>query len=73
MVRRVITLVTVALVMAAMMVFAGPASAQGGGCKDFGQNVAGLAQSNGSGFGQAASGSAPLNDTVEAEQQANCG
>ena len=73
MVRRVITLVTVALVMAAMMVFVGPASAQGGGCKDFGQNVAGLAQSNGSGFGQAASGSAPLNDTVEAEQQANCG
>ena len=73
MVRRVITLVTVALVMAAMMVFAGPASAQGGGCKAFGQNVAGLAQSNGSGFGQAASGSAPLNDTVEAEQQANCG
>ncbi len=75
MVRRVITLVTVAAMMAAMMVvvFVGPASAQGGGCKDFGQNVAGLAQSNGSGFGQAASGSAPLNDTVEAEQQANCG
>jgi hypothetical protein len=74
MVRRVITLLTVALVMAAMMVvFVGPASAQGGGCKDFGENVAGLAQSNGSGFGQAASGSAPLNDTVEAEQQANCG
>ena len=39
MVRRVITLVTVALVMAAMMVFAGPASAQGGGCKAFGQSV----------------------------------
>ena len=73
MVRRVITLLTVAAMMAAMVVFAGPASAQGGGCKAFGQNVAGLAQSNGSGFGQAASGSAPLNDTVEAEQQANCG
>ena len=38
MVRRVITL-TVALVMAAMMVFARPASAQGGGCKAFGQSV----------------------------------
>jgi hypothetical protein len=74
MVRRVITLLTVALVMVAMMVvFVGPASAQGGGCKAFGENVAGLAQSNGSGFGQAASGNAPLNDTVEAEQQANCG
>jgi hypothetical protein len=35
MVRRVITLVTVALVMAAMMVFAGPASAQGGWLQGF--------------------------------------
>lgn len=37
--RRIITLVTVALVMALMVVFAGPASAQGG-CKAFGQGIA---------------------------------
>jgi hypothetical protein len=72
MVRRFITLLTVAAMMAAMMVFAGPASAQGGGCKEFGQNVAGLAKANKSGFGQVTSERAPANDTVE-EEQAACG
>ena len=47
-------------------------SAQGG-CKAFGQNIAGLATTLGSVFGQTASGSAPLNNTVQQEQQAFCG
>ena len=37
--RRIVMLLTVALVMGAMMVLAGPASAQGG-CQDFGLFVA---------------------------------
>ena len=69
--KRISLLLVVSAVMAAMLVFAGPASAQGG-CKAFGQNVAFLATSLGEGFGQAAAGSAPLNDTVEQEQTALC-
>lgn len=69
--KRLVLLFTVSLVVAAMLVFAGPASAQGG-CKAFGQNIAGLATNLGPLFGQTASGSAPLNDTVEQEQQALC-
>ncbi len=73
-IRRVVVLLTVAAMMAAMVVFAGPASAQEGrGCKAFGQNIATLAQNLGGTFGQFTSANAPLNDTVEAEQKALCG
>jgi hypothetical protein len=48
------------------------ASAQGG-CKAFGKNIAGLATMLGPEFGQTASESAPLDDTVELEQQTLCG
>jgi hypothetical protein len=41
--KRIITLVTVAAMLAAMLVVAGPASAQGG-CKEFGAATASLAQ-----------------------------
>ena len=54
-----------------MLMFAGPASAQGG-CKAFGQNISGLATTLGPVFGQTTSGSTPLNDTVEQEQQRFC-
>ena len=66
-----VLLFTVSMVVAAVLVFAGPASAQGG-CKAFGQNIAPLATTLGSVFGQTASGSAPVNDTVEQDQQALC-
>ena len=67
--KRLVLLITVSMVVvAAMLVFAGPASAQEG-CKDFGQNIAGLATSLGPSFGQTASGSAPLNDTVAQEHR----
>jgi hypothetical protein len=69
--RRILLMLTVAAVMAAMLVFAGPASAQGG-CKAFGQNIAGLATSLGNVFGQTAAAGAPLNDTVETEQARLC-
>ncbi len=69
--KRIGLLLVVSAFMAAMLAFAGPASAQGG-CKAFGQNIAFLATSLGEGFGQAAAGSAPLNDTVEQEQTALC-
>jgi hypothetical protein len=62
----------VSAIVAAMLMFAGPASAQGGG-KAFGKNIAVLATMLSPEFGQAASGSAPLNDTVEQEQQTFCG
>ncbi len=71
-VKRLVLLFVVSMVVAAMLVFASPASAQGG-CKAFGQNIAGLAKALGPIFGQTASESAPLNDTVEQEQQALCG
>jgi hypothetical protein len=70
--RRLVLLLAVSAVFAAMLMYTGPASAQGG-CKAFGENIAGLAKSFGPVFGEMASGSAPLNDTVEQEQQAFCG
>ena len=69
--RRILLMLTVAAVMAAMLVFTGPASAQGG-CKAFGQNIAGLATSLGKVFGQTAAAGTPLNDTVETEQAGLC-
>jgi hypothetical protein len=69
--RRLVLLLTVSAIAAAILMFAGPASAQGG-CKDFGRNIAGLATTLGPVFGQTASGTAPLNDTVEDEQRAFC-
>jgi hypothetical protein len=70
--RRPVLLLVVSTIFAAMLVFAGPASAQGG-CQDFGQNIAGLATTYGPVFGETASGSAPLYDTVEEEQETLCG
>jgi hypothetical protein len=70
--RRIVLLLAVSAIVAAMLVFTGPASAQGG-CKAFGHNISGLATTLGPVFGQTASGSAPLNDTVEEEQQTLCG
>jgi hypothetical protein len=70
--RRLVLLLAVSAIVAAMLMFAGPASAQGG-CKAFGKNIAGLATMLGPEFGQTASGSAPLDDTVELEQQTLCG
>ena len=69
--RRLVLLLVVSAIFAAMLVFAGSASAQGG-CKAFGQNIGVLATTFGPLFGEMASGSAPLNDTVEQEQQAFC-
>ena len=71
--KRIVMLAVVSSIVLMMLTFAGPASAQGGGCAAFGQNVATLGQSLGGTFGQVASAGAPLNDTVEAEQQALCG
>ena len=70
--RRLVLLLAVSAIVAAMLMFAGPASAQRG-CKAFGQNIACLATTLGPVFGQTASGSAPLNVTVQQEQQAFCG
>jgi hypothetical protein len=69
--RRLVLLLAVSAIVAAMLMFAGPASAQGG-CKAFGQNISGLATMLGPVFGQSASGNAPLNGTVEQEQQTFC-
>ena len=55
--RRFMVLVTVVLLMAAMLVFAGPASAQAG-CQDFGLFAAANAPHSG------APAFAPLNDEV---------
>lgn len=73
-VRRIFLVLAVASVAATMLVVAGPASAQSGhtSCKAFGQNIAELATSLGRAFGQTAAASAPLNDTVDAEQAALC-
>lgn len=68
--RRIVSLVVVSVVVATL-VFAGPASAQGG-CKAFGQHIAGLSTSLGGTFGQITAANAPANDTVEAEQELLC-
>ena len=71
--RRIILVVVVVAAMAAAAVSARSAAAQGGGCAEFGQNVAFLATNLGRTFGQTAAANAPLNDVVEAEQDALCG
>jgi hypothetical protein len=58
--RRIILVVTVALLMAAMLV--GPASATAG-CKEFGQLAASEAQLE-TGVGEEVSDAAPANDEV---------
>jgi hypothetical protein len=71
-VRRFMVLVTVSVLLAAMLAFAGPASAQGG-CQAFGHSVAEDAQEFqplGTSF---VSGAAPLNDEVLTEHEQFCG
>jgi hypothetical protein len=60
--RRTITLLTVAAMMAAMLVVAGPASAQAG-CQAFGTGLAAEAQAIG-GLGQEVRERVPVNDEV---------
>ena len=70
--RRLVVFVTVVLLMTAMLVFAGAASAQGG-CRDLGDAVGGFAQEF-KPFGQnVISGLAPLNDEVSQDQERFCG
>jgi hypothetical protein len=70
--RRLMMLTTVVLVMAAMVMFAGPASAQGG-CQAFGDSIADDAKvftPLGKNF---VSGAAPLAELVHTEQAEFCG
>jgi hypothetical protein len=70
--RRLMLLATVVLVMAAMVMFAGTASAQGG-CQTFGHSVADDAKEFrplGTNF---VSGAAPLAELAHAEQAEFCG
>jgi hypothetical protein len=70
--RRLVMLLTVVLVMAAMVIFAGPASAQGG-CQAFGHSVAEDAKEFrplGKNF---VSGAAPLADLAHTEHEEFCG
>ena len=71
--RRLMMLTTVVLVMAAMLMFAGPVSAQGG-CQAFGHSVAEDVQDEeirpaGKNF---VSGAAPLADLAHTEQAQFC-
>jgi hypothetical protein len=69
---RFMVLVTVSVLLAAMLAFAGPASAQGG-CQAFGHSVADDAQEFqplGQNF---VSGAAPLNDEALTEHEQFCG
>ena len=72
--RRFIMLVTVALVMAAMLMLASPAFAQSenAGCKELGNAVAGFTQQFNP-FGQVISGFAPLNNEVAMDKERICG
>jgi hypothetical protein len=63
--RRLIVLITVVLLMAAMLVFAGPASAQAG-CQDFGLFAAANAPHSG------APALAPVNDEIFFLKALNC-
>ncbi len=63
--RRIMLLVTVVLVMAAMMVLAGPASAQAG-CQNFGLFIAANAPHSG------APEVAPLNDEIVFFKELTC-
>jgi hypothetical protein len=70
--RRLMVLVTVVVLMTAMLMVAGPASAQGG-CQAFGHSVAEdvkVFRPAGKNF---VSGAAPLNDLVHAEHEEFCG
>ncbi len=67
-----IVVAPLAVLMSGSIAAAQPAAAEGDGCKEFGQNISFLARSLGPVFGQFASGGAPLNDTVEAEQTTLC-
>ena len=70
--RRLMILVTVVLIMSAVVVFAGSASAQGG-CQAFGHSVADDAKEFrplGTNF---VSGAAPLADLAHAEHAQFCG
>ena len=70
--RRLVVFVTVVLLMTAMLVFAGAASAQGG-CRDLGDAVGDFAQEF-KPFGQnVISGLAPLNNEVFQDQERICG
>jgi hypothetical protein len=70
--RRLIMLVTVVLLMAAMLVFAGPASAQGG-CQAFGHSVAEDVKEFLPAGKNFVSGAAPLADLVHTEHGEFCG
>ena len=68
--RRIITMLTLAALLAAMLVVAGPASAQGG-CQNFGTTAASEAQAT-RGLGEEASGAAPVNEIVHSLQEQLC-
>ena len=73
--RRIISLVTVAALMAAMVaVNAAPAFAQSenAGCQELGNAIAGFSQQFNP-FGQLLSGLAPLNDEVAMDKERICG
>lgn len=69
--RKIVAIILAGL-MSASMTFGQPAAAQGGGCAATGKNISSLATTLGPVFGQFASSDAPLNDTVETEQDALC-
>ncbi len=69
--RRIALMLAVSLVMAAMLMFAGPASAQGG-CNEFGQLISGTASSFKAAFGQVVSGNAPVNERVHTYHEQLC-
>jgi hypothetical protein len=70
--RRIILMLTVSVLLAAMLALAGPASAQGG-CQAFGHSVAEDAQEF-QPLGQSfVSGAAPLNDEALTEHELFCG
>ena len=67
---HIITMLTVAALLAAMLAVARLASAQGA-CKEFGQAAAFEAQTTG-GLGEEASGAAPVNEVVHSLQEELC-
>jgi hypothetical protein len=70
--RRLAVLIVVALIVAAMVVFAGPASAQGR-CQAFGHSVAEDVKESRPAEKNFVSGAAPLNDLVHTEHEEFCG
>jgi hypothetical protein len=70
--RRLVAFVTVVLLITAMLVFAGAASAQGG-CRDMGDAVGDFAQQFKPFGHNVISGLAPLNDEVFLDQERICG